>query len=184
MNDLNGWEEKSFVGNTDYKIKTFEGVERLYANSQASASGLFKEITINLRDTPYLSWQWLVNNKLMGLNEKSKEGDDYAVRIYVVAKHPIFFWKTRALNYVFSSNQDVDSVWPNAYTSQAMMIAVNGKDDATNEWHQHKRNVYEDFKRYFGEEVTQIDAIAVMTDTDNGKQQATAWDGDLTFSSD
>ncbi len=69
-----------------------------------SASGLFKKIHIDLNKTPYFNWSWKIDRSLKGLNERSKEGDDYAARICVVKKHALFFWKTRALNYVWSSN--------------------------------------------------------------------------------
>ncbi len=103
--NLNDWEEKEFSGHTRYQLKRrVDGVTALYAVSQASASGLFKKIHIDLNKTPYLNWSWKIDRPLKGLNERSKEGDDYAARIYVVKKHALFFWKTRALNYVWSSN--------------------------------------------------------------------------------
>jgi len=179
MGEMVSWEEKSFAGSTQYQLKQRDGKSALYAHSSQGASGLFKEVEIDLKQTPYLSWQWLAENRLTGIDERTKQGDDYVARVYVVAKHPLFFWKTRALNYVWSSNQKVGSHWENAYTSQAIMIAVDGKTSPLNQWQPHKRNVYEDFKRYFGEEVEKVDVIAIMTDTDNSKGSATAWYGDI-----
>ena len=182
---MEGWEEKEFSGYTRYQLKPgADGVTALYAVSQASASGLFKKIHIDLNKTPYLNWSWKVDRPLKGLDERSKEGDDYAARIYVVKKHALFFWKTRALNYVWSSNQVRLSQWDNAYASQARMLAVQGKYSTVGQWVSEKRNVKQDFKKIFGEEINKIDVVAVMTDTDNSGRSTSAWYGDIYFSAE
>ncbi len=182
--ELLNWEEKSFSGSTEYQLKSIKGMTALSAKSRNAASGLFKEIEINLQQTPYLNWQWLAENRLNGIEETRKEGDDYVARIYVVAKHPLFFWKTRALNYVWSSNQKAGKHWENAYTAQAMMIAVDDEFSPLNQWQSRKRNVAEDFKDFFGENVEKVDVIAIMTDTDNSQRDAIAWYGDINFSAE
>ncbi len=63
------------------------------------------------------------------------------------------------------------------------MVALRGKADPLNTWMTEKRNVREDFKRYLGLDVQFIDAVALMTDTDNSHQAATAFYSDITFSS-
>ncbi|MES9927398.1 MAG: DUF3047 domain-containing protein, partial [Candidatus Thiodiazotropha sp. 6PDIVS] len=47
-----------------------------------------------------------------------------------------------------------------------------------------RRDIKQDFKTFFGEDVTEIDVVAIMTDTDNTDSTATAWYGDIYFSSD
>ena len=184
---LNHWEEKAFEGNTQYQIVVDEKLKNkvLQAKSQASASGLFREIKVDLNKTPILNWSWRVKNSLENLDERSKLGDDYAARIYIVVSGGIAFWNTKSLNYVWSSNMPVGSNWPNAYAADnVIMIALQSGNQVSNEWHQEKRNIQADFKRYFGKTVEQLDAIAIMTDTDNSGQKALAWYGDVFFSSE
>lgn len=181
---LSGWQEKEFSGKTRYQLLPTGSQNVLSALSQQSASGLYKEIRINLNKTPYLNWSWSIDTALKELNEQSKDGDDYVARLYIVQKHDLFFWKTRALNYVWSSNQDKNSQWSNAYTSQARMLAVRGTDSKTKHWYREKRNVKEDFKRIFGDEIDHIDVVAIMTDTDNSKLSARAYYGDIFFSAE
>ncbi len=184
---LNHWEEKAFEGNTQYQIVVDEKLKNkvLQAKSQASASGLFREIKVDLNKTPILNWSWRVKNSLENLDERSKQGDDYAARIYIVVSGGIAFWNTKSLNYVWSSNMPVGSNWPNAYAADnVIMIALQSGNQVSNEWHQEKRNIQADFKRYFGKTVEQLDAIAIMTDTDNSGQKALAWYGDVFFSSE
>ncbi len=182
---LSGWEQKQFAGKTHYQFVVLkQGRSVLEANSKKSASGLFKKVHIDLNKTPYLNWSWKIDQPLKGLNERSKEGDDYSARVYVVKSQPVFFWKTKALNYVWSSSQAQFSQWDNAYTSQAKMLAVRGKDSTIQHWYTEKRNLKQDFKKYFGENVDEIDVVAVMTDTDNSQQTTSAWYGNIYFSAD
>ncbi len=183
--DLSGWEEKSFAGNTRYQIADTTKGKVLRASSQGSASGLFKKVTIDLTKTPYLYWSWQIDNIFSGNNEQTKNGDDYPARVYIVVSGGLFFWRTRAINYVWSSNQTVGTSWPNAFTDNALMLAVrSGKDDDVGRWVQERRNVREDLRRLLGKEVTQIDAVAVMTDSDNTQQSVSAAYGDIYFSSE
>jgi hypothetical protein len=182
--NLSDWQPKEFHNTTHYKILTIDQQSTLKANSQQSASGLFKEIKVDLTKTPYLNWSWKVEQKLTGLNERSKQGDDYSARLYLVKKSKYLIWKTKALNYVWSSNQKKDTLWTNAYVKQAKMIAIRGKEAATGQWFKEKRSVLADFKRAFGEDIQTINVVAIMTDTDNSQQSATAYYRNIYFSKD
>ncbi len=184
-NRLDGWERKDFKGETRYRLQTLDGVVVLKADSRAAASGLFKEQRIDLEQTPFLNWSWRIADRLSGLNEQSKAGDDYAARIYVVVKGGLAFWQTKAINYVWASNTAKDAVWPNAFAGDhAMMLALRGPEAALNVWYREKRNVRADLQKLFGEDLCTIDAVALMTDTDNSNGQASAFYGDIWFSKD
>lgn len=182
--DLSGWEEKEFAGKTDYRIVYVEARKVLEASSNDAASGMFKEIKVDLEKTPYLNWTWRVENVFQGLNERSKEGDDYPARVYVVFSGGLLFWKTKALNYVWSSSQPLDSKWPNAFTANAKMIAIESGSDYLGKWLTYKRNIKEDYKNLFGDDVRYVDAVAIMTDTDNAHGKAKAYYGEIYFSSE
>ena len=180
--DLTDWQHKSFAGETRYQWVTLEGQRALQAISDGSASGLFIEKRIDITRTPYLNWRWRIENQLIGLDEKSKAGDDYPARLYIIVSGGLFFWKTKTLNYVWSSSQGIESSWDNAYTSQAKMLAVESGASNSGQWRDYKRNVFDDLRQLFSEEITHIDGIAIMTDTDNSQQQAIAYYGDIYFS--
>ncbi|MCK9606652.1 MAG: DUF3047 domain-containing protein [Methylomonas sp.] len=185
QNHLTGWERKSFKGETRYHLQKLDGVTVLVADSHASGSGLFKEQAIDLEQTPILNWSWRIANRLPGLDEQSKAGDDYAARVYVLVKGGLAFWQTKAINYVWSSNSAKDRIWPNAFAGDhAMMLALRGPEAPLNSWQTEKRNVRADFKQLFGEDVRRIDAVAIMTDTDNSNGSVSAVYGDIWFSKD
>jgi len=179
---LHGWQEKAFVGNTRYQFVVDGDRQVLEATADGTASGLFREIEVDLNKTPYLNWSWWIEDTLHGNDEKLKSGDDYPVRIYVVVSGGFFFWRTRAINYVWSNSQPLDSDWSNAYTSRAAMVAVRSGNDQRGQWVREKRNVREDFKRLFGEDIDQIDAVAIMSDSDNSAGRVVGRYGDVSFS--
>ncbi|HEY8095822.1 MAG TPA: DUF3047 domain-containing protein [Methylobacter sp.] len=184
-NRLDGWEQKSFKGETRYQLQTLNGIVVLEADSHAAGSGLFKEQHIDLEQTPFLNWSWRIANRLSGLNEQSKAGDDYAARIYVVVKGGLAFWQTKVINYVWSGNSAKGRVWPNAFAGDhVMMLALRGPEAALNTWYSEKRNVRADLQKLFGEDLRAIDAVALMTDTDNSGGQVSAFYGDIWFSRD
>ncbi|MDV6345389.1 DUF3047 domain-containing protein [Nitrosomonas sp. Is37] len=182
QSDLSGWHSKVFAGKTRYALKNNDGKIVLHADSKAAASGLYREINIDLGKTPILNWSWKIDNILVGNNERTRAGDDYPVRIYVVFSGGLAFWRTRAINYVWSNRQPVGSSWPNAFTSNARMIAVESGSKRIDQWVSERRNVRDDYRLLFGEEPPQVDAVAIMTDTDNTGGAATAWYGDIWFS--
>ncbi|MEH6544406.1 MAG: DUF3047 domain-containing protein [Porticoccaceae bacterium] len=209
QDNIDHWQEKSFVGHTTY---TFEHPSSnstyssnnggnaivLNATSKNSASGLVKRVRIDLKQTPWLHWRWKVTNTIQApdnqpVDETSKSGDDYAARVYVIADGGLLFWKTRALNYVWASHQAQGSTWPNAYAGKnAVMLALRSGTDKTgsdkgdanqsNVWLTEKRNVYDDLQQAFGKDIRYIDAIAIMTDTDNTGAEASASYTDMYFS--
>ena len=183
QSDLSGWQTKVFAGETYYSLEKSNGTLALRADSYAAASGRYREITIDLNKTPILNWKWKIDNILLNIDERSKGGDDYAARVYVVFSGGMAFWRTRAINYVWSSNQPIGTSWPNAFTNNVHMIAVKSGTERLGQWHSEKHDVAADYRRLFGEEPGNINAVAVMTDTDNSDSQATAWYGDIWFTS-
>lgn len=178
------WSKKAFVDETIYTPAMIGGNKALEAVSQNSASGLIKKIRIDIDAYPFLNWRWRIENRLSGtFDEKRKQGDDYAARIYVVVSGGLAVWNTRALNYVWAQNSKKGETWPNAFAGDnAVMMALRSSEDPLSSWHMEKRNVREDFLRLFGKEVRYIDAVVLMSDTDNTGNKVTAYYGDIYFS--
>ncbi len=187
------WETETFFGETHYELDTEGDMAILKAISDKSASALFLEKKIDLESTPYLNWSWLLKEKLPELNELTKKGDDHAARIYVVIKDGPFIWNTKSINYVWSGSQNTNEVWNNPFAGENVkMMSIQGKNSKLNHWYREKRNLYQDLIRLFGDKGSQeanleayryIDAIALMTDTDNSKNTAKAYYGDIVFTS-
>lgn len=182
--DLDGWKEKSFVGHTSYRPVEEDGMPVLHALSRGSASGLFRRMEVDLTRTPVLHWRWRVAHTLGDIDETTKGGDDYAARVYVIDES-VLFWRTRALNYVWTSVKPPGAAWPNAYAGEhAQMLAIRSGDERRGVWVEESRDVRADFRMLFGKDVQQIDGIAIMTDTDDTHGTAEAWYGDIWFAAE
>ena len=181
---LDRWQTKTFAGRTDYRLVERDGRTVLRAVSKGTASGLYREIEVDLDRTPYLHWSWRAGDDLGSPAERTRAGDDYPARVYVVFSGGLAFWRTESINYVWSSAQARGATWPNAFTAQARMLAVRGKGDATGRWYHERRNVAADYRALFGGDPGTVDAVAVMTDTDNTGKAATAYYGDIYFAAE
>jgi len=178
---LAGWNAKSFKGLTKYTLIQEGGRTVIKAHSAGSASGLFKTVKLDPARFRHLRWSWKIAATIQNGNEKSKNGDDYAARIYVVFPGR-FFWQTRAINYIWANRLPRGASIPNVFTGNAMMVAVESGPDKRGTWLMEERDVLADYRMLFAEEPREIGAIAVMTDTDNTGGEATAWYGDITIS--
>ena len=179
--DLSQWKTETFSGETTYEVISIDNQPAIKASAEQSASGLVRKMKIDLTKTPYMNWSWKVDNVLKDVDETVKSGDDYAARVYVVISGGMFFWRTRAISYAWASQQPKDSIWPNAFTDRAVMVAVESGAEKTGQWVTAKRNILEDIKMLLGIDKSSIDAVAIMTDTDNSKQSATAYYGNIYF---
>jgi hypothetical protein len=172
------WEEKSFKGTTLYQVTREDNQWCIKATSNSSASGLYYKISYDTKKYPILTWRWKVDHVLSNGNALKKEGDDYAARIYVVFPS-ILFWKTRAINYIWANKLPRGTSVANPYASNAIMIAVESGSTDTGKWLDERRNVFEDFRRYFRQDPPLVGAIAIMTDTDNTGEKAVACYGPI-----
>jgi len=196
-----GWKPLTFPKisqHTTYQLVRDGDRVAVKAASQASSSGYTKETLIDPKEYPIIQWQWKVSNILKAGNVAKKDGDDYPARIYVTFQYDSakvgLFGKAKyeaakliygqypplgALNYIWESRAPVGTAVPNPYTEQVHMIVVESGPAKLNTWMTEERNVYEDYKRAFGEEPPMISGIAIMTDTDNTGESAEAYYGDI-----
>lgn len=172
------WKEKSFKGSTRYEVVQEDGQRFIKATSDASASALYYKIDFNPRDYPFLAWRWKISNSLAKGDELKKDGDDYAARVYVVFPSALF-WRTKAVNYIWANKLPQGQAVPNPFTSNACMIAVQSGPSLVGQWLEEKRNLFEDYRRCFGEDPEKAGAVAIMTDTDNTGEKAVAWYGPI-----
>ena len=169
---------------TIYSIGKNESGNFLKAVADNAASGLGKEVKINLNKTPFINITWKIEKDLAGIKEDTKKGHDFAARVFAVKKTGATPLSNRAINYVFSSNNDVGSNWPSPYTKKSIDNVLASTQNNLNEWITVKANVKEDFKRFHNLDVNELDGLAIMSDTDNSKMRAVAYYQNIYFSAD
>ena len=169
---------------TKYSLGKNEYGNFIRSESENAASGLGKEIKINLSKTPFLNITWKVEKDLSGIYENSKKGHDYAARVFVIKKTGATPLSNRAMNYVFSSNNEINSNQPSPYTKKSIDYVLSTTKENLNEWFTVKINVKEHFKKYHDLDVNDIEGVAIMTDTDNSEKTAVAYYQNIYFSSE
>ncbi|MFO7982331.1 MAG: DUF3047 domain-containing protein [Desulfuromonadales bacterium] len=177
------WEEKVFEGKTSYSVVGEDSGQVLCAKSEGAASGLILKKEIDLDETPILAWRWRVDSVLEKGDARTRAGDDYAARVYVIFPHWAF-WKTRSINYIWANKLPEGEMIPNSFTSNAMMIAVRSGPSKVGEWVEERRDVHEDFRKAFGEAPPPVGAVAIMTDADNTGGSVSACYDNIRFISD
>ena len=182
--DLNIRKVRGADNKTEYSVGNNENGNYLKAVANNAASGLGKEIKIDLNRTPFLNITWKVEKDLKGIDERSKKGHDYAARVFVVKKTGATPLSNRAMNYVFSSNEDTNVFHPSPFTKKSIDYVLATTKDHLNEWVTVKVNVREHFKKFHDLDLDEINGVAIMADTDNSKLISTAYFQNIYFSSD
>ena len=168
---------------TIYTIGQNENGNYLKAIANNAASGLGKEIKIDLDATPYINITWKVEKDLKGIKENTKKGHDFAARVFVIKKTGATPLSNRAINYVYSSNLNIDDNMPSPYTKKSIDYVLSTTKINFDEWITVKANVKEGFKKLHNLDVKELDGVAIMADTDNSKMTAISYYQNIFFSS-
>ena len=169
---------------TVYSIGLNKNGNFFKAVADNAASGLGKEVKIDLNKTPFINITWKIEQDLKGIKEDTKKGHDFAARVFAIKKTGATPLSNRAINYVFSSNNDIGKSWRSPYTKKSIDNVLSTTKEHLNEWVTVKANVKEDFNKFHNLNVNEIDGIAVMTDTDNSKLKAISYYQNIFFSSE
>ena len=167
---------------TIYTVGSNENGNFLKAIAENAASGLGKEVKVDLNKTPFINITWKIEKDLSGIKENTKKGHDYAARVFVIKKTGATPLSNRAINYVFSSNSNIKDNWPSPYTKKSIDNVLSTTKINMNEWVTVKANVKDDFKKFHDLNVDELDGIAIMSDTDNSKLKAIAYYQNIYFS--
>ena len=188
------------VAPTKYRLRQWDGANAVEAHAEHAMAVLVRPVEIDLAATPVLCWRWRVESTIAKADIRTKAGDDYAARIYLMfrvdPKHLGFGVRTQlalaravrgdkvpdaAINYVWDHASPVGTVVPNAYTDRAMMWVLKTGDAEAGRWVSERRDVAADFQKAFGHPPAKLFGVAVATDTDQTGGTATAGFADLRF---
>ena len=194
------WELSKLKKSTQYQLVSHDGKTVVKASARASASGLVHRLAVDPRQFPLLEWRWKVTELIPAADNTRKHAEDSPVRVVVsfdgdMDKLPLgdrmFFDNMRLLTgkqmpyatlmYIWENRAVKETVIPNLHTSRVKMIVAESGRGRLGDWQEVVRNVYEDYRRAFGEEPGKITAIGIMTDTDNTGTNVHAYYGDIVF---
>ena len=183
--ELSNLEEKKVRGaknKTNFSVGVNKKGNFLKATSSNGGSGIGKKIEIDLEKTPFLNITWKVEQGLNGIDERSKKGHDFAARMFVVKKTGATPLSNRAINFVFSSNENLNEYWPSPYFSKSIDYVLSSTKNHSNEWVTAKANVKELFKTLHDLDLKKLDGVALMADTDNSGLSSISYYQNIYFS--
>ncbi len=178
-----GWKEQTlglFKAKTVYTITKDNDKSVLMARSNKSASGQIYKTTLDPKEYQTLKWSWKIDHTIKKGDEKTKDGDDFAARVYVVFPRGLFS-STRAICYVWGNKLPKGEHVVSPFTPNIITVAVDSGPELAGRWTFHQQNIYDDYRRFFGEEPPRIGGVAVMTDTDNTGESAVGYYGDISL---
>ena len=185
--ELNGLKVKKIRGAkslTIYSLGKNDNGNFLRAEVENGGSGLGKEFSVDLNKTPILNITWKVEKDLSGLDEKSKKGHDFAARFFVVKKTGLTPLSNKAINYVFSSNEETGDFWPSPYTKSSIDYVLSSTKNNLDKWVTVKTDVRKDYKKLHNLDVDILDGVAIMADTDQSKKKSISYFQNIYFSAD
>jgi hypothetical protein len=175
---------KKVKGETTWRLGSNEKGNFIKAEAEGKGSGLGKEVRIDLSKTPFINITWKVEKDLSGIDEKTKKGHDYAARVFVIKKTGSTMLSNRAINYVFSSNHNVDENWHSPYTKKSIDYVLSTTKENLDTWVTVKANVKDHFKKFHDLDVVDLTGVAIMMDTDNSRLKAISYFQNIYFSTE
>lgn len=202
---LNNWTPLSFEKvpkKSSYEIisASDEGT-MLKLSSEGGASALISKETFSVHEARFISWSWRVDKFPALADPKTKGGDDYPARVYLIFQYDSegasFLKRLRyktfktlygeyppdsSLNYVWSGVETKERSFVSPYTDQARIVVLQSERHSSRVWKQENRDAFSDYVKEFGVEPPELFRLGIMTDSDNTEDSTLAFLKHLTVS--
>lgn len=166
----------------------------LRIKADAAAGGLLHPLNLP-GDQPWqLSWQWRTEQKLDKARFATREGDDYAARVYVLLDYPLdslsfvtrqklrlartFFdpdLPAATLSYVWDNRATPGTHARSAYTETVEMHVLRGPEAPLGQWLSESRDLNADAIAAFGSAPRKILGVVFAADSDNTGESADSY---------
>jgi hypothetical protein len=175
------WTHRTFGAATLYESVMLDGVPAIRAIGRESASGLYRETPYRVGDRPWLEWTWRVDQLQETADIRVKSREDFAAAIFLMFGRPSMTNReVPTLAYVWTSGRvPVSAVVasPHRPGSVRSIIVRSGAADL-GQWMRERRDVFEDFRRAFGQEPPDpVEIVALFTDNDQTGEPVEAYYG-------
>ena len=176
-----GWELKEWKGRAQFDVVTLGGGKAIHLKSASTSSALYRDVKFNIRDYPYIHWKWMVKSIPKGADVRNKSTDDQAAQVYVIFPRFPALVNSRLIGYIWDTGAPAGSAVTSTKTANTRYIVIRSGSAGLGEWFTEKRNVYEDYKKLFGEEPPMVGRVSVMIDSDDTKSSAESYIEDIYF---
>ncbi len=177
-----GWKIKRWAGSYQISIEhESDQNDVLHFKSQGTSFGLYKEVKVNLKEYPILSWHWKITQLPTGGDVRSKKTDDQAAQVYVVFPRFPAMVNSRMVGYIWENLTPKGLQVQSQKSSNTRYIVLQSGASLLGTWQGERRNVYKDYKTLFGEEPPEVGGITLMIDSDDTHSSAESFFNDIQF---
>lgn len=172
-----GWELKEKSGKADLALVREDGFSALRLRSADTSFSLQKEVHINLKQYPVLSWTWKVTVVPQGGDFRKSGTDDQAAQLFLA------FSKTRAIVYIWDSSAAQGAMGDAAapfFMSIKAVVMRSGRGEL-GRWITETRNVYDDYKKLFHEEPGEVIGVRMQINSQHTGTSAESYFGEASF---
>jgi len=197
FNSLDNWKPFFFPKikkHSTYTIETDGKDSVLKAESSGSASAIVYKDSFDVYEHPRVKWRWKVSNVYQKGNGRTRDGDDYPLRVYImfeyVPEQAGAFERLKygiaksiygeypphsSLSYVWANNEEPDRFLTSPYTNKAVMVLLEKGPRKTGTWQDEEIDILDDYQKAFGMKPPARARIAVMNDSDNTGESAVSY---------
>ena len=153
----------------------------LRLSSNKTSFGFKREIKTTVKEYPYLNWSWQARKLPRGGDFRKRETDDQAGQLYLLFPRFPAKVNTLMLGYLWENEAQKGTSGTSTAWSKLKYIVLRDKTDPLGTWYRESKNVYEDFKRLFGEEPPDLGAVAMYINSQHTGSEAEILYGPIYF---
>ncbi|HLF47887.1 MAG TPA: DUF3047 domain-containing protein [Methylomirabilota bacterium] len=178
-----GWKAQNWGSPAyDFRIDAQNPNKILHLKSQGDSSNVSKEIKVDVKQYPFLQWRWKAVTLPKGADSRRKESDDQACQVYVTFPRFPSLVRSRIISYVWDSTAPTGTVVQSQKTGLVTYVILRSGPAELGQWLTETRSVLEDYKKIYGEEPgEQVGAISIGIDSDDVKDRAECFVGEIAF---
>lgn len=177
-----GWELKEFAGHARVGVVKETGRTVLHLESDQASFALYRDVAMDLKHFPLLSWSWKVTKLPTGGDVRARTSDDQAAQVYVIfPRWPFPRIHSGVLGYIWDTRAPVGLKVTSAQAPNVKLVVLQSGEERLGQWVREERNVYQDYVELLGREPPRVGKIAIMIDSNDTRSQAEAFVDDLIF---
>ncbi|HEX2439560.1 MAG TPA: DUF3047 domain-containing protein [Methylomirabilota bacterium] len=179
-----GWTKQSW-GSPQYNfVIAANGTQKvLHMQSANEGSTISRDIKgkVNLKDTPLIEWSWKVVTLPKGGDSCKKATDDQAAQVFVVWPRFPTQVRSRIIGYVWDTSEPAGTICKSEKTGTVTYVVIRSGANDLGKWFTERRNVIDDFRKIYGEEPDNPEALSIAIDSNDTNSTAESMVGTILF---
>lgn len=172
-----GWQVKEKSGTADFAVVKDGDLHALVLRSANTSFSLQKEVKVDVKQHPVLSWKWKVTKLPKDGDFRRSRTDDQAAQLFLA------FTRTKAIVYIWDTSAPqglMESTSPAPFMTVKVVVVRSGPSEL-GKWITETRNVYEDYKKFYGEDPPVVSGMRLQINSQHTETSGESWFADVVF---